>query len=106
MINAVNLNRVWNYAKRGLKMAPDFALGTGGEAFEKTLRESIRGVKAADGSYVGGTGYKNFWTKLKDAFKASEAHNENLIKQEGGFLKAMNSSPIRIFYYRAITLRP
>lgn len=92
MINAVNLNRVWNYAKRGLKMAPDFALGTGGEAFEKTLRESIRGVKAADGSYVGGTGYKNFWTKLKDAFKASEAHNENLIKQEGGFLKAMKKN--------------
>ena len=34
MINPVTLNRVWNYAKRGLKMAPDFALGTGGEAFE------------------------------------------------------------------------
>lgn len=92
MISAVNLNRVWNYAKRGLKMAPDFALGTGGEAFEKSLREAVRGVKGADGKYVGGTGYKNFWQKLKDAFKASELHNENLIKQEGGFFKAMKKN--------------
>ena len=96
MINAVNFNRVWNYAKRGLKMAPDFALGTGGEAFEKSLREAVRGVKGPDGKYVGGTGYKNFWQKLKDAFKASEAHNNNLIQQEGGFFKAMKKNLMEI----------
>ncbi len=92
MISPVTLNRVLNYAKRGLKMAPDFALGTGGEAFEKSLREAVRGVKGADGKYVGGTGYKDFWTKLKNAFKASEAHNQQLIKQEGGFWKAMKKN--------------
>ncbi len=96
MINAVNFNRVWNYAKRGLKMAPDFALGTGGEVFEKSLKEAVRGVKGADGKYFGGTGYKNFWQKLKNAFKASENHNEALIKQEGGFFKAMKKNLVDI----------
>lgn len=96
MISAVNLNKAWYYAKRGIKMAPDFALGTGGEAFEKSLREAVRGVKGADGKYTGGTGYKNFWTKLKNAFKASETHNQNLIQSEGGFFKAMKKNLMEI----------
>lgn len=96
MISAVNLNKAFGYAKRVAKMAPDFALGTGGEAFEKSLREAVRGVKGADGKYVGGTGYKNFWTKLKDAFKASEAHNKTLIQSEGGFFKAMKKNLLDI----------
>lgn len=97
LISAVNLGRLWNYAKRGVKMAPDFALGTGGEAFTNSLRTAVRGTKdAATGKYVGGTGYKDFWTKLKDAFKASEAHNNNLIQQEGGFFKAMKKNLLDI----------
>lgn len=89
MISAVNLGRLWNYAKRGVRMAPDFALGTGGEAFTNSLRTAVRGTKNSAGQYVGGTGYKDFWTKLKTAFKASESHNNALIAQEGGFFKAM-----------------
>jgi len=91
-ISPVTMTRVWNLTKRAVKMAPDFAMGTGGEAFEKSLREAVRGVKGADGKYTGGTGYKNFWTKLKNAFKASEAHNNTLIQQEGGFFKAMKKN--------------
>ena len=60
MISAVTLGKVWNYAKRGLKMAPDFALGTGGEVFCNTLKSSIKGTKNSAGKYVGGTGYKNY----------------------------------------------
>ncbi len=97
LISPVTLNRIWNYAKRGVKMAPDFALGTGGEAFTNSLRTAVRGTKdAATGKYVGGTGYSNFWTKLKDAFKASEAHNNSLIAQEGGFFKAMKKNLLDI----------
>ncbi len=97
MISAVTLGKMWNYAKRGLKMAPDFALGTGGEVFCNSLKASIKGTKNSAGKYVGGTGYKNLGTKLKDAFKASEAHNKQLIDQEGGFFKAMWKNIQNIF---------
>lgn len=94
MISAINfsslINTATNTAKRGLKMAPDFIFGTGSEAFINSLKKSVRGVKT-DGKYTGGS-YKNFWSKLKEAFKASEKHNNDLIKQEGGFLKAMKKN--------------
>lgn len=88
-ISPTTLNSVYRYGKRAVKMVPDFAFGTGGEAFTNTLRSSFRGIKQADGKYVGGQGFKGFWSQLKNAFKASEAHNEQLIKTEGGFFKAM-----------------
>jgi len=96
LISPVTLSRIWNYAKRGVRMAPDFALGTGGEAFTNSLRTAVRGTKDATGKYVGGTGYKNFWTKLKNAFKASETHNNQLIASEGGFFKAMKKNLLDI----------
>lgn len=81
--------KAWNYVRRGAKMAPDFVLGTGNEAFSKTLTDSFYGAVNAEGKRAGGKHFKNFWTQLKDAAKAAEAHNIKQQKKHGGFFKNM-----------------
>lgn len=77
------------YFKHGIRMAPEFVLGTGNEVFSKTLTDSFYGAKNAAGKRTDGKHFKNFWTQFKDAAKASEAHNIKQRKLHGGFFKNM-----------------
>lgn len=88
-ISATTLNNAWRYIKRAGKIAPDFIIGTGNEKFSKTLADSFRGVKGADGKRTGGLYFKNFWTQFKNAIKASEKHNQSVRRLHGGFWKDM-----------------
>lgn len=88
-ISAATLNNAWSYARRAAKIAPDFILGTGNEKFSKTLADSFRGVKGADGKRTGGLYFKKFWTQFKNAVKASEKHNQSVRRLHGGFWKDM-----------------
>lgn len=80
-------SRAWNYIKRGAQMAPDFVLGTGNEAFTKTLTDSFYGKIAKEtGKRSGGLHFKNFWTQLKNAAKEAEKNNlKQITKQKGNF---------------------
>ena len=82
-------SRAWNYIKRGAQIAPDFVLGTGNEIFSKKLTDSFYGVANAEGKRSGGKHFKNFWSQLKDAAKATEDYNNKQIKRHGGFFKNM-----------------
>lgn len=82
-------SKAWNYIKRGAQIAPDFVLGTGNEVFSKTLKDSFYGAASANGKRTGGKYFKNFWTQLKDAAKATESYNNKQIKKHGGFFKNM-----------------
>lgn len=88
-ISASSFNNAWNCIRRAAKIAPDFIVGTGNEAFSKTLTNSFRGVKGIDGKRTGGLYFKNFWTQLKNAVKASEKHNASVRRLHGGFWKDM-----------------
>ena len=88
-ISATTLNNAWRYVQRAAKIAPDFIVGTGNEAFSKTLINTFRGVKGADGKRTGGLYFKNFWSQFKNAIKASEKHNASVRKLHGGFWKDM-----------------
>lgn len=81
--------KAWNYLQRGVKVAPDFVFGTGGDIFTAKLTNSFYGTLNAQGKRTGGQHFKNFWTQLKDATKAAEAHNTAQIKANGGFFKNM-----------------
>ena len=69
-ISATTLNNAWRYVQRAAKIAPDFIVGTGNEAFSKTLTNTFRGVKGADGKRTGGLYFKNFWSQFKNAMQA------------------------------------
>lgn len=88
-ISATGLSNAWRYIRRAAKIAPDFIVGTGNESFSKTLADSFRGVKGADGKRTGGLYFKKFWTQFKDAIKASEKHNKAVRNLHGGFWKDM-----------------
>lgn len=82
-------SKAWNYFQRGVKVAPDFVLGTGNEVFSKTLTDSFYGIAGADKKRTGGKHFKNFWTQLKEATKKAESHNIKQQKLHGGFWKNM-----------------
>lgn len=88
-ISATSLSNAWRYVRRAAKIAPDFIVGTGNEKFSKTLADSFRGVKGADGKRTGGLYFKKFWTQFKEAIKASEKHNKSVRNLHGGFWKDM-----------------
>lgn len=88
-ISATSLSNAWRYVRRAARIAPDFIVGTGNESFSKTLTDSFRGVKGADGKRTGGLYFKKFWTQFKNAIKASEKHNASVRKLHGGFWKDM-----------------
>lgn len=88
MISSASLNNAWGYVKRAAKVYPDVVFGTGGDVISSTLRDSFYGIKGADGKRTGGKHFKDFWGQLKTAFKAGEAHNEQLIQDNKGFWKA------------------
>lgn len=77
------------YFKHGVKMAPEFVLGTGNEVFSKTMTNSFYGVKDSAGKRTGGKYFKNFWTQFKDAAKSAEKHNLQQRRLHGGFFKNM-----------------
>ncbi len=87
-IGSVTLNDISHYGKKALRLYPDLVLGTGAETVTQTLKDSFYGVKKGAGKRTGGKYFKDFWTQLKDAFKAGERHNETLIKEHGGFWKS------------------
>ena len=37
----MNVSSIGSYVMRGIKMYPDFVLGTGNEAFTKALKETV-----------------------------------------------------------------
>lgn len=82
-------SKAWNYFQRGVKVAPDFVLGTGNEVFSKTLTDSFYGIANAEKKRVGGKHFKNFWTQLKNATKEAEKHNIRQQRLHGGFWKNM-----------------
>ena len=87
-VSSVGMNNTWNSVKRVARIYPDVVFGTGGDAITSTLRDSFYGIKGVDGKRTGGKYFKDFWTQLKEAFKAGEVHNDKLIKESGGFWKA------------------
>lgn len=89
-------SKAFNYVKRGVKMAPDFVLGTGNEVFSKALTDSFYGVKNSAGKREGGKHFKNFWTQLKEATLKAEEYNKNQRKLHGGFFKNMYHQTVSI----------
>ena len=81
--------KAWNYFQRGVKIAPDFVLGTGNEKFSKTLTDSFYGAVNSEGKRAGGKHFKNFWTQLKEATLEAEKNNKKLQNKNGGFWKNM-----------------
>lgn len=82
-------SKAYNYAKRGLAIAPDFVLGTGNEVFTKALTDSFYGKLTKEGKREGGQYFKNFWTQLKDATLKTEKENIKQRKIHKGFFKNM-----------------
>ncbi len=83
------------YIRRGAKIAPDFILGTGNEAFTQTMRNTIKNRAASGQSYWQAVG-----SGIKNGAKAAEKHNGILKARDGGFWqstwKSLKSAPKKV----------
>ena len=91
----MNVSSVGSYITRAAKLYPDFVLGTGNEPFTKAMQAAVKGRKTANQNY-----FEAVWQGTKDGVKAAEAHNEQMIKRDGGFWKntwkALKTTPKKI----------
>lgn len=71
---------IQSVAHRALRIYPDFVLGTGNEAFSKTLKATVKG-----------RGEQNYFSAVYDGIKKgaveAEKHNAQINKLRGGFFK-------------------
>lgn len=89
----MNVSSIGSYVMRGIKMYPDFVLGTGNEAFTKALKETVKNR--------GSQGYfSSVWQGTKKGFLASEEHNAKMLERDGNFWKstwkALKTTPHKI----------
>ena len=79
---------------RAARIYPDFVLGTGNEAFSKTLKETVKN-RGKDTGY-----FKSVWQGIKDGGKAAEDHNKKITKLRGGFFQSfwhdLKTTPTKI----------
>lgn len=89
----MDISSMGSYIKRGLKMYPDFVLGTGNEPFVKALQDTVK--NRGSQNY-----FSSVWEGTKKGFLASEEHNAKMLKRDGNFFKstwkALKTTPHKI----------
>jgi hypothetical protein len=80
---------VGNFAKRIWKITPDLLVGDVMSHSTKSLENTMRGIKGADGKRTGGLGWKNLPDQFEKALKAGEGHVVDVTNKEGGFFKRL-----------------
>ncbi len=89
----MNISSMGSYIKRGLKMYPDFVLGTGNEPFVKVLQDTVK--NRGSQNY-----FSSVWEGTKKGFLASEKHNAQMVARDGSFWKstwkALKTTPHKI----------